>query len=156
MKTILLATAAVLLAGTAFAQDETIIDMKDVPQAAIDAANSRANGIEFETVSIDDDEGTRTYEFAGKTAEGLGFEVDVLEDGTVEEVEEEISADELPQAVQDALAADASDMQPTLIEKSTRDSGIVYELEGTLDGNEVDAEINEDGTGLTINDDMAG
>lgn len=37
------------------------ISMDNVPRAALEAAQSKAQGIEFTKAQIDDDEGTETY-----------------------------------------------------------------------------------------------
>ena len=163
MKTFLLATAAIGLALPAFAQatgggDESSISMDEVPEAAMTAAQENAMGVEFDSVQIDPDNETETYEFSGAKEDGMMLEVDVLADGTVEEIEEEITMEEVPQAVSATLDSEASGLEPSFIEKSTREDGatIVYEFEGTLDGQEVDIEINEDGSGFVNNADMEG
>ena len=163
MKTILITSAAIALALPTFAQttgggDENAISMDEVPEAAMTAAQENAMGVEFETVQIDPDNETETYEFSGTKADGMMLEVDVLADGTIEEIEEEITMEEVPQAVSAALDSEASGLEPSFVEKSTREDGatIVYEFEGMLDGQEVDIEINEDGSGFVNNSDMAG
>jgi hypothetical protein len=50
------------------------------------------------------DNGTATYELAGKGADGKMLETDFLRDGTIEEVEQEISMDDVPDAVKKMLA----------------------------------------------------
>ena len=163
MKKFLLATAAATLAMPAFSQatgggDENAISMDEVPEAAMTAARENAMGVEFESVQIDPDDETETYEFSGAKEDGMMLEVDVLADGTVEEIEEEILMDAVPQPVSATLEAEAAGLEPTFVEKSTREDGatIVYEFEGMLDGQEVDIEINEDGSGFVNNSDMAG
>ena len=161
----LLATAAALaFALPAFAQtsggasEESAITMDDVPEAAMTAAQENAMGVEFENVQIDPDNETETFEFAGTKEDGMSLEVDVLADGTIEEIEEEITMEQVPQAVSATLDAEVSGMEPSFIEKSTREDGslIVYEFEGTLDGQEVDVEVNEDGSNFVRNEDAAG
>lgn len=151
-KFILAATVAVL--GTVVAaQEETTVKMEDVPTVVMDAALANANGVTFDTVSMDDG----VFEFAGKAASGMGLEVDVMEDGTIEEIEEQIDASALPAEVAATLASSLAGFTPSYVEKSTRPEGVVvYEFEGTVDGKEIDAEINADGTGFVMNDDMAG
>lgn len=151
-KFILAATAAVI-GSAAAAQEETTVKMEDVPAVVMEAAMANANGVTFDTVSMDEG----VYEFAGKMASGMGLEVDVMEDGTIEEVEEQIEMAALPAEVTAALTASMAGFTPAYIEKSTRADGVVvYEFEGTVDGKEIDAEINADGTGFVMNDDMAG
>ena len=163
MNKVLITSAAIALAWPALAQttgggDENAISMDEVPEAAMTAAQENAMGVEFESVQIDPDNETETYEFSGTKEDGMMLEVDVLADGTIEEIEEEIAMEALPQAVSATLDAEAAGLEPSFVEKSTRDDGatIVYELEGTLDGQEVDVEINEDGSGYVNNADMEG
>ena len=163
MKKFLITTAAIGLALPAFSQatgggDENVISMDEVPQAAMTAAQENSMGVEFDQVQIDPDNDTETYEFSGTMESGKSLEVDVLADGTVEEIEEEIDMEAVPQPVSATLDAEVPGMEPSFIEKSTRDDGatVVYEFEGTLDGQEVDVEVNEDGSGFVNNSDMAG
>lgn len=152
------AAASLLLAAPAFAQtaEENPVAMEDVPQAAMDAALVEAEKYGITDASFDSvalDEGI--YEFA-TTKDGMAFEVDVAEDGTVDEVEEEIAMDAVPAAVSDALSSELEGFEPTFIERSTRaDGSIVFEFEGMSGGSEVDVEINEDGSNFTMNEDSA-
>ena len=164
MKKFLLATAALGLALPAFAQtsggaeEENQIAMEEVPEAAMTAAQENAMGVEFDSVQLDDDEGTETYEFSGAKEDGMMLEVDVLADGTVEEIEEEVAMDAVPQPVSATLDSELSGFQPEFIEKSTRDDGatIVYEFEGQHEGQPIDVEINEDGSNFQRIEDTAG
>lgn len=158
MNKLVLTLAAIAFAAPAFAQDETSAKMDQVPQAARDAAKANANGVTFKTVQIDDDEGTKTYEFSGAMPNGMMLEVDVLADGTVEEVERQIAMEAVPEAVVSTLNQELAGFKPDVIEESTRDDGktVIYEFEGKHEGEEIDVEINADGTGFTRNEDMAG
>ncbi len=156
MNTNTLLAAAVLLsvATVAGAQEETTMTMEEVPAAVMEAATAaNAMGTEFESVTMDDG----VYEFAGTGSDGMGYEVDVMEDGTVEEIERQIEASALPAEVAAALEAEMAGFTPDYVEESTRaDGAVVYEFEGTHEGQAVDAEINADGTGFTMNEDAAG
>ncbi len=153
MKTLLSTAALLLLATVAAAQEETTMTMDEVPANIMEVANANANGMTFETVALDDG----VYEFAATGEDGMGYEVDVTEDGTVEEIEREIAMDALPAEVTAALEAELAGFTPDYIEESTREDGsIVYEFEGTHEGAVIDAEINADGTGFTQNEDAAG
>ena len=154
MKALLLSAATLALASIASAQEETTMTMEEVPAAVMDAANAaNTMGVTFDAVAMDEG----VYEFSGTMESGMGYEVDVMEDGTIEEVEEQIEASELPEAVSDALDTNLAGFTPDYVERSTRaDGAIVYEFEGTHEGQEIDAEINADGSGFTQNDDSAG
>lgn len=154
MNKFLLTAALVAIASAARAQEETTMAMEDVPAAVMEAANAaNTMGGTFESVAMDDG----IYELAGTLEGGMGFEVDVAEDGTLEEVEEQIEAAALPEAVAAALAAELPGFEPSYVERSTRPEGVVvFEFEGTHEGAEIDAEIAEDGTGFESNADAAG
>lgn len=160
-KKLLLAAGVLGLAVPAFAQEENQISMDEVPQAAMEAAQAEADamGVSFDSVQMDDDDGTMTFELSGQMTNGMTLEIDVLEDGTVEEIEEEIEMSALPQEVSAALEENLPGFQPDFVEKSTRpaeNGRVVYEFEGTHEGSEIDAEINEDGSNYTMNEDAAG
>ena len=152
--TLLVTTALLALATAAAAQEETTMTMEEVPAAVMEAATAaNAMGTEFESVAMDDG----IYEFAGTGSDGMGYEVDVMEDGTVEEVERQIEASALPAEVAAALEAEMAGFTPDYVEESTRaDGAVVYEFEGTHEGQEIDAEINADGSGFTQNNDATG
>ncbi|WP_168217466.1 PepSY domain-containing protein [Paracoccus liaowanqingii] len=158
----LLATVAALgFAAPAFAQEESQMSMEEVPQTVMEAAQSEAEtrNVTLESVQMDSDQGTETYELSGTMENGMMFEIDVLEDGTVEEIEEEVEMSAVPEEVSAALEENLPGFQPDFIEKSTRpadDGRVVYEFEGSHDGNDVDVEINEDGTNYMMNEDTAG
>jgi hypothetical protein len=161
MKALLLGAAVSALASVALAQEETTMTLEEVPQAAMDAAMAQLEGAgitaTFDTVAMDDDEGTMTYELSGTMEDGMMVEVDVLEDGTFEELEREISMEALPTEVTTALEAELPGFAPAMIEESTRPDGVViYEFEGSHQGQEIDAEIQADGTGFVQNEDTAG
>jgi hypothetical protein len=158
MNRTLIALALISIAAPVVAQEENIIEMSAVPKAAMDAAMAvpQAKGVTFETAAMDDDEGTMTYELAGKMANGMMLEIDVLADGTIEEIEEQIDISALPAPVKATLDAELAGFAATFVEKSTRpDGAVIYEFEGKHDGKEIDAEINVDGSNFTMADDAA-
>ena len=156
------ALALALVAPTlAFAQEENAVDMADVPPAAMEAASAEAGklglqDVQFASVSIDPDAGTETYEFLTTAASGKSLEIDVLADGTVEEVEEEIEMGDLPEPVLATLESELSGFEPSMVERSTRADKVVFEFEGMMDGREIDVEIDEDGSNFMQEGDMEG
>ena len=162
MKTMLATAtaAALLLATAATAQeaatetDESAMTMEEVPAAVMEAATAaNTMGTEFETVAMDDG----VYEFAGTQSSGMGYEIDVMEDGSIEEIETEIDMAALPAEVTATMEAEMAGLEPTYVEMSERPEGVVvYEFEGMMDGANVDAEIAADGTGFEMADDAAG
>ena len=145
------------IAWSVEAQDEDTITMKDVPFAAKAAAQAAGNGVTFEKVDLDLDNGTATYELAGKGADGKMIEINVLSDGTIEEVEQEISMDNVPEAVKKILAKYMPKFKADKAEKSTRTNfEVFYEFDGQDEnGGELDIEVRSDGKQITLADDSA-
>lgn len=132
--------------------DESAISMSDVPTNVRMAAQAvaGARGYEIQEVSTEvERDGRLYYEFGGE-----GFEIDIAADGMLDEVEEAISLEQLPQEVRDTLQQFLGDFQPSTVETSTRpDGALVYEFEGQLGDTQVDVEISADAQVMTINRD---
>ncbi len=153
LATALISTVA--FAVPAMAQDAGPVDMAAVPAPVIEAAQAAVSGVVFDTANIDADDDTLSYELSGVDANGKKFEVDALADGTIEEVEEEVIAEDLPAEVKTAMEVNLDGMTPTLIEKSTRDGGqpIFYEFEADKDGKMIHAEVGADGANWVVSED---
>jgi N-formylglutamate amidohydrolase len=111
----------------------------------------------FDRVQFDaEGEPPYAYEFAGTAEDGTAFEIDVLADGMLSEIEEVIEASEVPETANSLFQAYFADLQVELIERSTRPlangvMGIWYEYDGIgADGRELDVEVNEDGTMMVV------
>lgn len=155
-RTFLLASAVAALSAPAFGQDESTTQMSDVPLAAMAAARAIAGVDEFKSVGVDLDGGSATYELATTSDDGKALEVDVLEDGTVEEVEYQVDLETVPEKVTTLLRKYFPEMEPTLIERSVRGDFVTfYEFEGSVDGQELDVEVREDGRQIVIQEDAA-
>ena len=114
------------IAWSAEGQDEDSITMKDVPVEVKAAAQAAGNGTKLDKVGLDLDNGTATYELAGKGADGKMIEIDVLSDGTIEEIEQEISMDAVPEAVKKTMAKYMPKFKADKAEKSTRTNFEVF------------------------------
>ena len=154
------AFATAVLAAAAFgtaAQAQDKMSMDEAPAEARAAARAAAPGMSFDSVGLDLDGGQATYEFAGKNADGMMVEVDVLADGQVLEIERQIDMSEVPSAVKTLLDRYAAGMEPSMVEQSTHANlEVWYEFGGTLEGSEIDAEVSSDGKRILIQDDQAG
>ncbi|PQA85738.1 PepSY-like domain-containing protein [Hyphococcus luteus] len=141
----------------AFAQDGTEIAMEDVPDLVLDTAMNTAPGVDFDRVSIEVENGVAIYEFEAKDHNGCHIEIDVTEDGRLEEIEMEVSMEDVPEAVATTLQREAPGFRADYIELSVRDGGgvYVYEFEGDVDGAAVDIEIAENGELLVLSDDYS-
>ncbi|MEM1313867.1 MAG: hypothetical protein AAGI51_04880 [Pseudomonadota bacterium] len=149
MRYLLWTAAAVAFAMPALAEDVSEpIAMEEAPEAALATAKANAQGREFDGVLRQVEDGVEMFEFVGTKADGLGFGVEVLPDGTLLETAEVISVDDLPEAVEAVFAAELPGFEAAQIEKNTREGGalIVYELEYEVDGETIEAEVHEDGS----------
>jgi hypothetical protein len=139
---------------------ENTVPLNQVPVWVLNAAKLAANQFFGPTAVIvsaqTDPEGDfLTYEFTGAAPGILGFEIDVLPDGKVEEVEQVIPASSVPTNVLARLTTFFPNFQPTLVEKSTRPAAngltaVWYEFEGRLRTEEVDIEINASSLSILI------
>ena len=92
----------VLLAGGARAGDKVPLDK--VPKAVMDAIKARFPDADITSVEKETEDGKVVYDIELKS-KGRKYEMDIKEDGTVLEVENEIPVKNLPEAVTKALDA---------------------------------------------------
>ncbi len=131
------------------AQDNTEIARNEVPSVAMMSAKTFAPGIDFTRVGFEIENGETVYEFEGHSQDGRHIEIDVLETGALQEIEMEVTWDEVPIAIQIELKLSNSQFEPKFIEASTRPDGTtVYEFEGIIGGKFADVEILETGTSI--------
>lgn len=155
MQRALLLIAAAWLAAPAYAHAETEISFDDVPDNVMETAIETAPGVSFDRVSTEIENGQMVYEFEAEDHAGNHIEIDVLEDGSLDEIEMELDWNAVPVAVANSLQNTAPGFEPTYIELSVREGGgvFVYEFEGEFDGQEVDIEIDESGDVLVFTGD---
>ena len=156
MKTFLTTIAVLTLAIPALAEEK--ISMNEAPDVAVATAQANAQGREFDGALRQVEDGVLMYEFIGTKADGLGFAVEVFADGTLWETAEEITMEQVPEAVATVFTAELLGFQPEIIEKNTREDGalVVYEFEGQLDGEMIEAEVHADGSNFSIEVDDEG
>ncbi len=143
--------ATILLPLNAFAFDNIEINRSDVPIAALKTAEHFAPGVIFTRYAYEDENGTKVYEFEAHDADGRHIEVDVLADGTLQEIEMEKAENEVPMYVLMELSITQPDFVPTFIEASIRPTGeIVYEFEGMEHGKPADYEVLDDGRSVQL------
>jgi len=150
--------AAAGLAATATAQDETLIAVEDAPANVVETALATAPGATFDAVSVENEDGDVVYEFRGTDYAGRRIEVDVLEDGALQEVEMQIAMSDVPDIVVVALEETAPDFTPLYVELSVRKAGelVVYEFQGGADNPAIYIEITEDGEVIVQGEDAQG
>lgn len=127
---------------------ETEIALEDAPPKVIETAIATAPGVDLFRVTVEEEDGRRIFEFEARGATGEHIEIDVFEDGSLDEIEMEIPEEELPKAVRDALARVEPGFAVDYVETSIRQDGVfVYEIEGrTNGGKKLAIEIREDGS----------
>jgi hypothetical protein len=130
--------------------------MNEVPVEVKAAARAAANGTQLDNVALDLDDGTATYELSGKGSDGKMIEVDELSDGRIEEVEQEIGMDAIPEAVKRLMSKHMPNWPRKSRKAHARISRVYYEFDGqNSDGQELDVEIRSDGKRIIIQDDAA-
>ncbi len=127
------------------------IALEETPPEVLETAISTAPGIDFTRVTVEEENGRRIFEFEGRGSSGEHMEIDVFEDGTLEEIEIEIGESAIPAPVRAALDRAEPGLVIAYVETSIRTDGIfVYEIEGkTAGGDAVSIDIREDGAVLS-------
>ena len=153
----LTAVSCFALIASSIATANTEIPLDSVPENIMDTAIRTAPGVTFDRVSIEEENGVSIYEFEAKDHNGRHIEVDVTEDGDLEEIEMEIPFSDVPADVVATLEATASGFIPVYIEFSVRQTApiYVYEFDGDLEGRQVSIEIAESGDLLVFSDDLS-
>jgi hypothetical protein len=145
----------------AYGQEEQPIELAAVPFEVLHLAQGAVPVPLTKAVVEVDPDGALVYELSGENDEGVHYEVDITGESEIREVEIEITEDEVPEAVKQALKTWVPDFKPTFIERSQRPvsfEGTWYEFEGTSPQSpqELDVEIHEDGQRIVIQADLAG
>ena len=143
----LAAAASAALLNVTLASANTTIALEDVPENVMETAINTAPGVTFERVSIESENGVSIYEFEATDHAGRHLEIDITEDGELEEIEMEHDFDDIPAAVAATLDKTVPGFEPDYVEFSVRQNApiYVYEFDGSYEGRPVDIEIAEDG-----------
>ena len=144
-----------LVSLLAYAGDEVRMPLADVPLEVLEAARRVQPEAEFHSAQIEtEDDGTKVYEIQGRLKGGQAVEVDVLENGRIQEYEAEFKQDQVPGAVLKAVQKKLPGFRPTYIEASHSASGKVmqYEFEGMFGGQKIDIEVSADGRRIVVAD----
>ena len=149
-----------VLSPAALAQTgaQTDIPLDEVPADILAMAETTVPGVAFHRVSTEFENGGVVYEFEAFNSAGKHVEVDITEDGAIQEIEMEIAFDQTPSRVKAALEEAASGFTPDYVEYSVRDGGraYVYEFEGDYNGRTLEIEIAENGRVLFVSDGSVG
>ncbi|MGB6231224.1 MAG: hypothetical protein WBF53_13975 [Litorimonas sp.] len=152
------ATFAAALSGAAFAPafaqtlDNTPIDRADIPDAVWATASRVAPDAIFTEFGLEVEGEQRIYELGLIDPDGLHLEVDVLADGTLQEIEWETPLSEVQMAVRVEFGFHYPEARIAYVERSIRPNGYtVYEIEGRdADGALIDLEVLDNGRRLMV------
>ncbi len=142
------ATAAVFTVCLGAAAEKKI-ERSALPAAVQKTADAQAQGATVKGYSVDRENGETLYE-AEMIVDGHSRDIEIAKDGTLREVEEEVSLQALPVTVQQALSNRANGAKITKVESLTKkDRLVAYEastLKGTRKG---EVQVGPNGEKLT-------
>jgi len=126
--------AAIVFASTLGASaQEKKIDQSNLPPAVRKTVQEQSNGATIKGFSTEVEHGKRTYE-AEMMVNGHSRDIEVAEDGTLNEVEEEVAFSALPANVQHVLKVKAAGAKITKVESITKQGKLVAYEAATLKG----------------------
>ncbi len=126
------AAAALFLTLGALAQEKKI-DPSNLPPAVQKTVQEQSKGATIKGYSTEKEHGKTVYE-AEMIVDGHSKDIQIAEDGTLNEIEEEVTLSSLPSAVQAALTARAGDAKITKVESLTKHNKLVAYEAATLKG----------------------
>ena len=137
-----------------YAGEEKPLDFKDVPEKILAMAKEAMPSVTFKTANTEDEDGTLIYEIQGTLEDGRKVEVDLFDDGKIQEIEIEFHKDLVPGAVLKAIEKKLPGFQAEYIEASHSASKKVtkYEFVGQFSGETMDIEVSADGRKIEIAD----
>src|SRR2546421_60866 len=153
------ALALVTVSACASSGKNKKISQSDVPGPVMSSINTRFPGAQVTSVERENEHGNVIYDFELRQ-NGRKYEADVKDDGTIIEVEKEVAADQVPDAVSNALKAkypgatirEVMEVDKVSGQRETPDhyevnlttnSGKKKEVTASLDGNDVKEEAGE-------------
>ena len=140
--------AALVLTISAFAQEKKI-GRSALPAAVAKTVEAETKGATVKGYSTERENGKKVYE-AETLLHGRTRDIQVAEDGTLNEIEEEVALDTLPSGVQQALMAKAAGAKITKVESLTKGGKLVAFEAATLRGNKKgEVQVGPDGAPLT-------
>lgn len=148
------ATAPAVRAAAGDKEEDVPLDK--VPAAvrkAADKAVPKAKWIGATKVTSD---GEVAFELDGMDSKGKEVTVSLAEDGTLNEIEREISMKDVPKVVSEALKQKVAGFKVSVAHSTTIDGKIVaYSFEGKRpkDKEEVDVTVSADGSSVDVDDD---
>jgi uncharacterized membrane protein YkoI len=120
----LIAVSVTAFALTVVASAETKIERSALPPAVEKTVQSQSKGAIIKGFTTETEDGVFHYEVQ-MTVNGHGRDISIAKDGTVMEVEDEVSLDTLPAAVQSALTAKAAGAKIAKVETIAKKGKLV-------------------------------
>lgn len=159
LKTTLACALFASVSATNTFAEEILLDaipqsLEAVPLDIRQRAAAFAPGVALTSAEVEIENGETIYELAGIDANGRRIEIDIFDDGTLDEIETEEGVENLPDAVRTALDRAAPGATIAFIEKSVHGDGRrLYEIEVvTASGAALAYEITEGGEIASIED----
>lgn len=138
----------VVVGASAQGKGEKHLKKSDLPAAVQKTADEQSQGATVKGYATEMENGKRVYEVE-LTANGHGRDVTIAADGTVLEVEEEVSMDSLPAAVREGLQKKAGAGNITKVESLTKNGKLVaYEAVVTSGKKNKEIQVGPDGQTL--------
>lgn len=154
-KIVAFTTFLMSICSSSMAGVETVIPLETVPEELQTRARELLPKASFETANTEKEaDGTLVYEIQGTLDDGRKVEVDLFENGDIEEFEIEFSMDLVPGAVLKAIEKRMPGFAPSYIEASHSASKKVvgYEFVGELKGKKLDIDVSADGRRIELAD----
>ena len=130
---ILLSSALVLASALTAVAQEKKIDASALPPAVQKTAQEQSKGATIKVYSTEREHGKTVYEVE-MMVDGHSKDIQIAEDGTLNEIEEEVAFASLPANVQAGLTAKAGGAKITKVESLTKHKQLVAYEAATLKG----------------------
>jgi uncharacterized membrane protein YkoI len=142
-----IAAGLLLLAGNASAQEKKI-KQSDLPPAVEKTVAAQSTGATIRGFSTEKENGQTLYE-AELTVNGHSKDISMTADGSIVEIEEQVSLDSLPAEVKAGLQAKAGNGKILKVESLTKKDKIVaYEAKVETNGKKTEVQVGPDGKPL--------
>jgi hypothetical protein len=139
--------AALLFAGTTAAQEKKI-KRSDLPPAVEKTVAAESAGATIRGFSTEKEEGQTLYEME-MTVNGHSKDISMTADGSIVEVEEQVSLDSLSPEVKAGLQAKAGKGKILMVESLTKKGMLVaYEAQIETNGKKSEVQVGPDGKPL--------
>lgn len=143
----------VLSVAVAAGAQEKRISRSELPAAVAATVDRETKGATIKGFTTEREHGRTTYEVE-TVANGRTRDIEIAQDGRVNEIEEEVDMASLPASVQQALSAKAAGGKITKVESLTRGGKLVaYEATMVRNGRHGEFQVGPTGGALTHEED---